>query len=212
MAGCELDAPCKTNTRPYLCAQSKRVHIAHGRDKAFPGFFVFRNETADRASGQMSERGVADHTWVEVVRIARLDDRYIGTTHPLANQSSIVAEQCLVGQIWFWVARGSGVWINVGRSLVLPGPFPRACEEAYAEGYDTVQLTRSYGLTYELIDCRGMSRPDAWLSYEPACPPSHIELRAGMPTPRDAPALNGLAGTDSPCACDSSYDFLNCFG
>jgi hypothetical protein len=140
-----------------------------------------------------------------------------------------------VGQLWFWVARGSGVWLNVGRSLVMTGPPPPSrtaatsvrgslslpaaptttnptCREARARGYDTIQLLRSYGLTYELIDCRGVTRPDWNVTYEPACPPDHVQLRVGLPAPRDAPALAGAGGTSAPCSCDHSYDFLNCYG
>ena len=136
------------NGPSYQCA----MEAAAPHPQRFPGFFVFRNDTA--------RGGVPDDTWVEVMRMARIDDRYGGLTER-PNNSSFESEMALIGQVWFWVARGSGVWLNVGRSLVLPGP--RApefashiqaavelsssplttnptCREARAQGYDTIQL------------------------------------------------------------------------
>ena len=205
-------AGSRTLAPQWACAVGYQQNARMDSLLRFPGFWAFRNDSESRASGQMSTKGVADDTWVEVLRIARLDDRFDGPNAPSAN-SVLDDERATVGQVWFWVARGSGVWLNVGRSLVMPGPHNPSCRDAHARGYDTIQLTRSYGFSFELIDCRGQERPDANVTYEPACPPSHIELRSGLPTPRDAPALAGVkGGSDAACACDHSYDFLNCLG
>ena len=202
---------------------------------AFPGFFAHRSDkdairrvpshSSWVSKAAATNRHVADNTWVEVMRIARMDDRFGAP----AADSPFESEMALVGQVWFWVARGSGVWLNVGRSLVMRGPQPVAsrtavelsagpvttnptCREARSRGYDTIQLLRSFGMTNELIDCRGAARPDWNVTYEPGCPPPHVELRAGLPTPRDAPALEGVEGSFAACACDRSYDFANCYG
>jgi len=82
----------------------------------FPGFFVVRDlfpqgpVAADPPFPVgMPERGLPDHTWVEVMRISRLDDK----------TSREVADRSQVGQVWFWLASGSGIWWNTGRSLVI---------------------------------------------------------------------------------------------
>lgn len=112
----------------------------------FPGFFTFRS-----GSELLEHKGVRDGAWVEVMRVARLDDRYGGLRAP-GGVGAFEAEMALVGQVWFWVARGSGVWLNVGRSLRLHGPtvdYARrtlahtdtllTCREARARNYDTIQ-------------------------------------------------------------------------
>ena len=66
----------------------------------------------------------------QVMRIDRID---------LASDADTTT--CTVGQVWFWAAPGSGVWLNVGRSLVVRGDAARpGCREAHAQGYDTIQM------------------------------------------------------------------------
>jgi hypothetical protein len=57
----------------------------------FPGFFVHRPFAV---STQLT--GVPDHHWVEVMRIARLDEK------------PDEVDRCMRGQVWFWLAVGSG--------------------------------------------------------------------------------------------------------
>jgi hypothetical protein len=59
----------------------------------FPGFFVTRSPPIQK---DVRMTGVPDNTWVEIIRIARRDDK------------GKEPGQCLVGQVWFWVAPGSG--------------------------------------------------------------------------------------------------------
>mmetsp|Transcript_13709 Transcript_13709/g.36362 ORF Transcript_13709/g.36362 Transcript_13709/m.36362 type:complete len:143 (+) Transcript_13709:2-430(+) len=114
---------------------------------------------------------------------------------------------------------GSGVWWNTGKSLVVtPSSRMPSCIEAAARGYDSIQLTGSFSyFTFELVDCRAhrLGLPTARQTWEHACPPSHMELRSGLPSPRYAPALSdvqraGWGGT--LCACDTARPYINCAG
>lgn len=46
-----------------------------------------------------------DNAWVEVMRISRFES------------NTLASERCTIGQVFYWVAFGSGIWINVGRSV-----------------------------------------------------------------------------------------------
>ena len=137
------------------------------------------------------------------MRIARLDDR---------EDAVEPNETCTVGQVWFWAAPGSGVWLNVGRSLVVRGDAARpGCREAHAQGYDTIQMPAAMGgFSSELMDCRGAAQPDARSRWESACPPAHVRLLAGTPQPRYAPALPSSWNAEEECVCDASRDYLSC--
>ena len=68
------------------------------------------------------------------------------------------------------------------------------------------------GFSFEILDCRGIDLPNAEEPWEEACPPAHVQLRAGVPAPpRYAPALQGVLGVvDRPCICDASRDHIRC--
>ena len=187
----------------------------------FPGFMVHRrsfdpNHNSSGVTGghfgvgrgynaRHYDDGVPSHTWVEVFRISRIVNKW--------GDRDVSA----VGQVWFWLAMGSGVWLNTGRTLVHRGPPPQdeypSCWEARANGYDTIQLTRSFGgFSFELMDCRGADLPSGRSRWEEACPPSHVELRAGVPAKRYAPAfIDDAVVEERLCGCDSSKSYLNCF-
>ena len=196
----------------------------------FPGAFVrrekwSRSSTNGAMSGPMN--GVPDHTWVEVVRIGRLDDKGIvppmhrGLTVEEYNRGTLYSgnDVATKGQVWFYLGLGSGIWWNTGTSLVLnvgyEGEKP-SCEFAAARGYDSIQMTRSFaGFSYEIVDCRGVKAApkEHGLSWSAACPPEHVTLRSGVPTPRYAPALAAVPEEHwEPCRCDMSLDHLNCHG
>ena len=188
----------------------------------FPGFFVrrFDNFWIDlerwRAPAHFTT-GVPDHTWVEVMRVARLDISGPPMVDGLAT--------CAVGQVWMWYAPGSGIWWNTGRSKFYdtpPVPIWRTesyqrghtppCTSARAEGYDSIQMV-SFGtaFSFELLDCRGADLATASRKWEAACPPAHVELRAGVPERRYAPALGALpAGETRRCVCDDALDHISC--
>lgn len=177
----------------------------------FPGFFV-----------SQPMRAVPDHTWVEVMRLARFDDK------AFLSAPSSQSDRCTVAQVWFWLASGSGIWWNTGRSLRVfrkSDPTP-SCAKAVAQGFDSIQTVGWYGVP-ELVDCRGADRPDATRSWEAGCAPPHVELRVGLPpaSVRFAPALVGMTGLKSTdhavstqhgddhscrCRCDMSLEYLNC--
>ena len=173
-----------------------------GEHAFFPGFF---------AAADLSAR-LADHSWVEVMRIARVDDK------------RDEGDRCLANQVWYWHAPGSGIWLDVGASLVLTpdyvGPTRKftSCRAARADGFDTIQIPafRNLSHAFELVDCRdyGGAGPDAPLEmWEAACPPAAARLRRGTPAPRDgAPALANAPTAARPCRCDPRFSFLNCYG
>lgn len=200
----------------------------------FPGFFVTRSPPIHE---DVRMTGVPDNTWVEIIRIARRNDK------------SQERDQCLVGQVWFWAAPGSGeernepqeragervvfpdrvaldslvltrvragVWWNTGRSKRLLGSsylYRRpTCREVRLQGFDSLQFSPFFPkMTLELVDCRGAHRSDALSRWESACPPGHIELRAGTPRPRYAPALHDeVARAWRRCECDNAAAHISC--
>jgi hypothetical protein len=195
----------------------------------FPGFFVYRHEQqGSSSSGSSGTRGsavgVRHHTLVEVMRVARLDDKPAGS-----------AEASTRHQIFYWLAPGSGIWLDVGVTMVLSGEAAEAslpgttCRDARLKGFDTIQRLEAFGgFSSELVDCRepGVSGPRASREaapaeegrWEGACPPVGVQLWAGLPTPprRHAPWLiaggKGIGGRLQPCVCDPALSFLNCKG
>ena len=168
----------------------------------FPGFFVHRPYAV---SIQLT--GVSDDHWVEVMRIARISEK-----PDAVDQSSR-------GQVWFWLAVGSGIWWNVGKSKRLLASDDRdlahhvTCAELRQQGYDSIQRTEFYpAMALELIDCRGALLEAANETWERACPPLHVELRAGIPPePRHAPALRGVRAPSSrPCVCNVETSHVDC--
>ena len=140
------------------------------------------------------------------------------------------------GQFWYWLARGSGIWLHLGRALRSPtaGSFSPGCEYAVAHGYDTLMLysdenvgseassaqrgSRSGGaLLYggafvEAVDCRaaarGASLDELW---EGPCPPPNASiLRTGWPN--RGRGARGERRWSCTCTCDPSYSYLNCLG
>ena len=186
--------------RGARCVRQALDRLFNASDLRFPGFFVHRFDASALLPPYVS--GVPDNTWVEVLRVARIETHF-------GNSS------CTAGQVWFWLAMGSGIWWNTGRSLRGENP---GCGEARRRGFDSIQLLRSFnGYSYELVDCRGAEAPGASRRWESACPPPHVELRAGAPPrPYFAPALaEGLpaeaARRSSACLCDQSRYHLNCY-
>ena len=163
----------------------------------FPGVFVHRNKDGALGGhfhsvgeydpdgrppfdGTVYGTGVPSHIWVEVMHISRYD--------PKGKDPDIST----IAQVWFWLAVGSGIWINTGNTLVVPGPGSISCWEARSQGYNTIQVTDSFGgFTYEIKVCSGVGLPDDRVRYLEACPPPHIELLAGRPPPatRFAPGI-----------------------
>ena len=182
----------------WRCAWEHMLHAFDAVALRFPGFFVQHVGAASAVTSAAN-----DHAWIEVMRIARLDDR---------EDAVEPNETCTVGQVWFWAAPGSGVWLNVGRSLVVRGDAARpGCREAHAQGYDTIQMPAAMGgFSSELLDCRGAAQPDARSRWESACPPAHVRLLAGTPQPRYAPALPSSWNAEEECVCDASRDYLSC--
>ena len=138
---------------------------------------------------RLYDEGVADGTWVEVMRVARrelklrhspgacevaqgapaaisfhystapsLYPRRPAAALSLPTPRVTTLSRRTTPTVWFFLAAGSGIWWNTGRSLRLSdiGSFS-GCHDAAARGFETVQLRRSFrGYSYELIDCRGV--------------------------------------------------------
>ena len=138
-----------------------------------PLFDVVLDETSmDPLTGDARARnvgGLGDGAWVEVIRIARRDDKWREGDH------------CFESQIWFWVAPGSGIWYNLGKTLVLPPKYTKAgrqfmsCRQAMSAGYDSIQIPMYPGTyAYELVACSGANLTTPYeelVSWWAACPP-----------------------------------------
>jgi hypothetical protein len=179
----------------------------------FPGLFVHRSRRPPPF--------VSDGEWVEVFRVSRVEDK------------AMPRDVCTEGQLWYWRAPGSGIWLNVGHSLrhgaapLTPGR--SLCAEAASSGYDTVQLAFADLGVAEILDCRAALRGNRTAltrTWELACPPPLASpLRSGLPphavqtstTPpsehRSGHGTARRAGRDSPpcpCRCDNQLPRLNC--
>lgn len=154
-----------------------------------PDMFI-RDSTAkygsNRAAGFSS---VPDNTWLEVTRT------YIGYKEGGA------------AGCWFHVRKGSGVFVNVGKTLTMSaqrdgsndGGLDKGlwhwCKHAQEQGYDSIHIL-SMGLdarSHEFVYCSG---PCASTSVTTACVPD-LELRTGL-------------NADKTCTCDGSIEMLNC--
>jgi len=183
MKSVPCDRFCQTDWAVGECYDITRVR--------FPGFFVHR----------LNAQTVVPHDlWVEVMHIARIDDQ------------TNLARQSTVGQVWFWMAEGSGIWLNVGRSLVAQQSAQFSCREARRMGYDSIQIPGAFnGFVFELVECRGQDLPNSEETWMKACPPPHVKLMTGVPRHRYAPALDGMPSYETVCLCeDNGYDHLNC--
>ena len=219
--GDEAEACASRGNQRTNCMSDLIRRNFDGARLSFPGFFVHRREqgargghyTGGRFDRTHLEQGVPDDHWVEVMRVPRLEDK--------VNERDLTA----VGQVWMWLAMGSGVWWNTGRSLVVNGPqrwgdFYASCWEAARQGFDTIQLKSSFGgFSYELIDCRGVGRQDEWQTWVEACPPPHVQLRAGVPAERryapfflDSDAVVADSTAERLCRCDRGRNYINCDG
>jgi hypothetical protein len=189
-----------------------------------PGLFV-HTAAMQETPPEHAPEPIPDHSWVEVMRVARMDFK------------GGAENQCTRGQVWMWHAVGSGIWWPTGRSLRLPDVAPgKDCRAARRAGYDSIQLLRSNGmrLPVELVDCRGASLDGASATWESACPPPHVPLRAGLRVGgthalnkhvqgRDAlgtalpfsPAFrqvdnHSLYSLGCSCSCDARLAHINC--
>ena len=158
-----------------------------------------RGKLLYRSSGPAQLRPAANHTWVEVTRRASLREGQHGYG------------------CWFHLllppyGRGTGVFVNVGRTLVFEGfnearnalrPHNATCgndcleaQTAHERGYDSVQMLHGKVHNHpELMvareACLNSARPFG------TCPPRGIEMRSGW----DARL---------PCACTDDGEWLNC--
>lgn len=98
---------------------------APGSRARFPGFFLASASAVDDAR-------LPDHSWVEVMHVARDEDH--------RDEESIASE----GQFWYWLAPGSGIFLNLGRALRSPtvGVSSPGCRHAVGRGYDTILITQ----------------------------------------------------------------------
>lgn len=157
------------------------------------GFFVQHYDPQLPAESQPEplRLGFSNHSWVEVmrVRVWHLDETW-GT--------------------FYWHAKGSGLWINLGRTVVID----RACDRTAlgllspklrdAGEYETAQLTVSahtlpHAMTnsrFEIVDFR---RPTAKINSRTlsVCPPPAADVRRGW-------------NHTLPCRCVAGADTVNC--
>ena len=145
-----------------------------------------------------------NHTWVEVIRVGQ----------GIQSSSSI---RPFYG-CWFWPLVGSGVWVNVGRTLAIVSPHGAGAEARHDQlfanvtvkrGFDSMQVMKGQqnyggskqryhmltGPTMELILASGQCHSAA--NFERgACVP--VPLRAGL-------------HAEQPCECsEDAAPFINC--
>ena len=137
-----------------------------------------------------------NHTWYEVMRTA------------MSRKTTEMPGS------WYWAARGSGIWVNVGKTYVdadtgrgeaywfFSHGGPRVAQLA-AQGYDSLQFPRLAGTRtytgqpvnndrFELVMLRNAS--NQWL-----CGACADDLRAGWAHSR-------------PCSCVNVHSVINCRG
>lgn len=123
---------------------------------------------------------VPSDTWVEVVRGRKSDEGRFNST-------------------WYYAARGSGVWINVGKTTqasIRPRQKFHLEQVALARshGFDTLQFPNAWHLTlHEIVDLRPAARQD--VTGPVVC--GNAELRSGWQHHR-------------PCACRASVEISSC--
>eukprot|EP00747_Dinoflagellata_sp_TGD_P088713 gnl/TRDRNA2_/TRDRNA2_164098_c0_seq6.p1 gnl/TRDRNA2_/TRDRNA2_164098_c0~~gnl/TRDRNA2_/TRDRNA2_164098_c0_seq6.p1 ORF type:complete len:287 (-),score=1.28 gnl/TRDRNA2_/TRDRNA2_164098_c0_seq6:393-1253(-) len=160
--------------------------------RSWPGFFTFVN-------GHALREPPADNTWVEVIHFQREEDH---------KKASKRRDAALQGQFWYYLAPGSGIWLNIGRAQRAVRTWThKSCDDAVRGNYDTIVLypknsglpdTKTYwgGLT-EIVDCTASQRDpkSAHAPWTSSCPPPHAsQLFLGK----------------SKCACNNSLPYLNC--
>ena len=158
-----------------------------------PGFWV------QQSSPSRPARALPGHSWAEVMRATppgwKHSDERFGT--------------------WFWEARGSGVWLQLGRTKVLTtrveGGWPAALAATpqtlrpWLRGVDTVQCPDSAAVFPVMPNSRfeivvlPVRTSDVITRGLPQLPPQkcHIQYRTGW-------------AHDRPCVCDEAASFLRC--
>jgi hypothetical protein len=137
------------------------------------GFFVKRTPVNTAA---------ASLGWVEVIRGRKLDETIFNST-------------------WYYVVKGSGVWLNVGRTVAMAIGMRKKLQrmqvaEARSDGYDTLQYPNSWSMgMHEIVDLRPAARQE----------------ERGVSTCGSAELRTGWRH-QLPCHCDDGAELINCAG
>ena len=207
---------------PSLIMQLSSVYI-QSVDLSNPGILMPLNMTASQLvqDGGMAEvfressrcfetiEGFGGGTWGDCGKPYELAG---GFTKDEANCKREVGYGC-----WFWHAKGTGVFVNVGRSLRVANrcdahkalgisrlngsavdawcdnpPGDRLyCERARKRGYDSIQIAQSHGIhSPELIMCSGKCMTQTIMG---ACPPLDMQDASGQ-----------------KCKCEEDRGAINC--
>ena len=168
-----------------------------------------------------------DYEWIEVTR-GRTDCllyQYIAPTDTFEERKHLLSEyyegfsrgwpdfdtlENISAQpygCWFHIARGTGIYVNVGKTLVtysrketnfLLGISDRSdfdvCKKVIEKGYDSIQMYNAHAPLYtnEFVYCTGKCATDPVKS---ACPP--LELRTGW-------------NATKRCECNDTFPIVNC--
>ena len=163
---------------------------------------VSRSSTSCLLNWYMEPRGVEteEKKKMEAEYVEGLGKGWINTNEDLTRKPKPYG-------CWFHMLRGTGIYANVGTTLVamsrinayqlLNIPFDNddrdICPTVLAKGYDSIQIFNSQVTKFaELIICSGKC---ATHPVNTSCPP--IELRTGFKEKK-------------PCFCNESYPILNC--
>jgi hypothetical protein len=180
---CELvpeDAPVSTvEPRSVRLSQESLLGEAYYGDQTSTDGFAYMYNWGFWVRRDVRHIAAQDHAWVEVMRAKKHDESWFNST-------------------WYYVVRGTGIWMNVGRTTemaigAMPHHHVAQVEKARKQGFDTLQFTNAWSNNlWELVDLRPEARQDKGLT---TC--GTAELRTGF-------------HAQLPCACDEKARQLNC--
>ena len=161
---------------------------------------MWEGTTAESIQFMEQTEAIASHGWAEVLR---------RTASPRGGGGACPGEGVGYG-CWFMLTRGSGVFVNVGRTRVVShhgaltaykGGGSRDCTYAWNETmqleYDSLQLLWGDRTGHELL----------------MATPSCMKQPRVLPGPCvPLPLRRGADPTASSCACNNSFAFINCAG
>jgi hypothetical protein len=107
--------------------------------------------------------------------------------------------------LWYYAAVGTGIWLNVGRTLVIHGreipllwPLQSRFVNQFSAEYDTLQLVSLYSANLrEIVDLRRGRTPQ------------RVVVRT-CPADADGPTLRSGWSASAPCLCANTAHYLNC--
>ena len=176
--------PCITFVHGYDCTTFFNQNCLGGKThlgpRPLPEYVAKDLSLVSEVVWPSPKHVVKSHEWLEVTR-----------------RAAAVEGQQYGGACMFTVRKGSGVFVNVLKTMVVhkAAGTTKLCPKARRLGYDTVQVVETMNDrgSNELLYCRGTC---ATSHVNTTCIPE-LELRTGV-------------NHDKQCVCDESFPLLNC--